>query len=45
MMMCNNKKKKNVLIVFDNVIADTEANKKLTLVVTDMFKRGRKLNI
>ena len=36
--------KKN-LIVFDNMIADMESNKKVSPVVTELFLRGRKLNI
>ena len=31
-------------IVFDDMIADMEANKKLKLVVTQLLMRGRKLN-
>ena len=34
-----------MLIVFDYIIANMEANKKLTPIVTDLFLRGRKLNI
>ena len=37
--------KKVVLIVFDDMIADMESNKKLSLIVTELFLRGRKLNI
>ena len=39
-----NKDNKN-LIVFDNMIADMINNKKLNSIVTDLFIRGRKLNI
>ena len=41
----NLKKKRKVLIVFDNMIADMEANEKLSLLVTKLFLRERKLNI
>ena len=34
-----------VLIVFDDMIADMINNKKLDSVVTELFIRGRKLNI
>ena len=38
-------KKRKVLIVFDDIIADMINNKKLNPVVTELFIRGRKLNI
>ena len=38
-------KKRKMLIVFDNMIADMINNKKLNAVVTELFIRGRKLNI
>ena len=38
-------KKHKVLIVFDGVIPDMINNKKLNLVVTELFIRGRKFNI
>ena len=38
-------KKRKVLIVFDNMIADMINNKKLNPVVTELFISGRKLNI
>ena len=41
----NLSKKHKVLIVFDNMIADIINNKKLNSVVTELFIRGRKLNI
>ena len=34
-----------VLIVFDNMIADMESNKNLSPIVTELFLRGRKLNV
>ena len=36
---------KNVLIVFDDMIADMINNNKLDLIVTELFIRGIKLNI
>ena len=39
----NNKRK--ILIVSDDVIADMLSNKKLNPIVTELFIRGRKLNI
>ena len=41
----NPNKKRKILIVFDDVIADILSNKKLNPVVTELFIRGRKLNI
>ena len=38
-------KKRKVLIVFDDIIADMINSKKLNPVVTELFIRGRKLNI
>ena len=38
-------KKHKVLIVFDDLIADMINNKKLNPIVTELFIRGRKLNI
>ena len=38
-------KKCKTLIVFDDMIADVINNKKLNIVVTELFIRGRKLNI
>ena len=38
-------KKRKVLIVFDDMIADMINNKKLNRVVTELFIRGRKINI
>ena len=36
---------RRVLIVFDDMIADVEANSKLSPIVTKLLLRGRKLNI
>ena len=41
----NPNKKRKILIVLDDMIADMLSNKKLTLIVTELFTRGRKLNI
>ena len=38
-------KKSKILIVFDDMIADMLNNKKLNPIVTELFIRGRKLNI
>ena len=38
-------RKRKILIVFDDMIADRIINKKLNPVVTELFIRGRKLNI
>ena len=38
-------KKRKVLIVFDDMIADMINNKKLDSIVTELFIRSRKLNI
>ena len=38
-------KKRKILIVFDDMIADMINNKNLNPVVTELFIRGRKLNI
>ena len=37
-------KKRKILIVFDNMIADMINNNKLNPIVTEVFIRGRKLN-
>ena len=41
----NPDKEKKILIVFDDMIADIIHNKKLNSIVTELFIRGRKLNI
>ena len=38
-------KNRKILIVFDDMIADMINNKKLNSIVTELFVRGRKLNI
>ena len=40
----NPNKKRKILIVFDDMIADMLSNKKLNRIVTELFVRGRKLN-
>ena len=42
---CNPNKKQKILMVFDDMITDTLSNKKLNLIVTELFIRGRKLII
>ena len=41
----NPTKTRRVLLLFDNIIADMESNKKLSPIITELFLRGRKLNI
>ena len=41
----NPNKKRKILLVFDYIIADLLNNKKLNSIVTELFIRGRKLNI
>ena len=41
----NSNKKRKILIVFDDMIADMLSNKKLNPIVTESFIRGRKPNI
>ena len=41
----NSNKKHKILITFDDMIADILSNKKLLPIVTELFIRGRKLNI
>ena len=38
-------KNKKILVALDDLIADMLSNKKLNLIVTELFIRGRKLNI
>ena len=45
MKECNLNKNRKILIVFDDMIADMLSNKKLNLAVTELFFKGRKLNI
>ena len=41
----NTNKKRKILIVFEDLIADMLSNKKLNPVVSESFIRSRKLNI
>ena len=41
----NTYKENKILIVFDDKIADMIHNKKLNSIITELFIRGRKLNI
>ena len=41
----NPNKKRKIMIVFDDMIADMLSNKNLNSIVTDLFIRGKKLNI
>ena len=38
-------KEHKILLVFDDMVADMIDNKKLNSIVTELFIRGRKLNI
>ena len=38
-------KKPKILIIFDDMITDMLSNTKLNLIVTELFVKGRKLNI
>ena len=40
---CNPKKKRRILIVFDDMTADMHNNEKLNLIVTDLFIGRKKL--
>ena len=41
----NPNKKRKILIVFDDMVYDMLSNKKLNLIVTELFIIGRKINI
>ena len=41
----NSNKTRKILIVFDDMIANMLSNKKLNPIVSELFIRGRKLNI
>ena len=41
----NPNKENKILIVFDGMIADMIQNKKLNSIVTELFIRGRKINV
>ena len=42
---CNPNKKRKILIVFDDMIADMLSNENFNPIVTELFIRGRRLNI
>ena len=42
---CNPSRKRNILIVFDDTIADIMTNKKFQTIINELFIRCRKLNI
>ena len=44
-MFTNPGKKRKIIIVFDDMIADIINNKKRNPIVTELFIRGRKRNI
>ena len=41
----NKDKERKILIIFDDMIADMINNKKINSIVTELFIRGKKLNI
>ena len=41
----NPNKKRKILILFDDIIADMYKNEKINKIVNELFIRGRKLNI
>ena len=41
----NPEKENRILIVFDDMIADMDRNKKLNSIITELFIRGRKLHM
>ena len=41
----NSNKKRKMLIMFDDMIADILSNKKINPIITELFIRGRKLNV
>ena len=41
----NPDKENKILIIFDDMITDMISNKKLNSIVTELFIRGRKVNI
>ena len=45
MSMKITEKKRKVLIVFEDMIANMEADKKLSPIVIEFFMKGRKVNI
>ena len=45
MRILNPNKKRRILIVFDDLIADIMTNKKFQAIIKELFSRCRKLNI
>ena len=41
----NPNKKRKILIVFDDMMADMLNNKNFNVIVTELFIKGRKLNV
>ena len=41
---CNPNKKRKILTVFDDMIADVMSNKKFQVIIRELFRRCRKLN-
>ena len=41
----NPNKKRKILIIFDDIIADMLSNKTLNTIVTELFNRERTLNV
>ena len=41
----NPKRQRNILIVFDDIVADVRTNKKIEAIIKELFIRCRKLNI
>ena len=42
---CNSNKKRQILIIHDDMISDMVSNKKINPIVTKLFIRGKKVNI
>ena len=42
---CNPSRKRKILIVFDDMVADIKANKKFQTIIKKLFIRCRELNI
>ena len=41
----NPNRKRKILIMFDNIIADIMANKRFQIIIKELFIRCRKLNV
>ena len=42
---CNSNKKRQILIIYDDMISDMVSNEKINPIVTKLFIRGKKVNI